>query len=347
MKSIINNKNYQILIVEDNAGDFTLIQDYLEEKFLSAKISWVKNFKQAKTLLIDTEYKIDIVLLDLTLPDKSGEELINELIPLCHDVPLIILTGYSDIEFGARSLSLGVSDYLIKDELDPVLLYKSILYNIERKKSQIQLEASEKNYSDLFHLSPLPMWVYDTETLRFLDVNIAAERHYGYTLQEFLGMTISDIRPKEDIPKMLERVTTLNQNEPTLSSGTYRHKKKNGNIIHVDIQSNTIPFQDTLGRIILAHDITERFAYIEAIEKQNEKLKEIAWIQSHVVRAPLARIIGLIDLIKNEGFNEGSDNEKLFEYLLNSAEELDIIIRDISKKAEEIKLDIQKNAKKT
>ena len=341
MKNIIDKRNYQILVVEDNIGDYTLIQDYLEERFLSSKISWVKNFKEAKAYLTDTDCKSDIVLLDLTLPDKSGEELINEITPLCHDVALIILTGYSDIEFGAKALSLGASDYLIKDELDPATLYKSILYNIERKKSQTQLEISEKRYNDLFHLSPIPMWVYDIETLRFLDVNIAAERHYGYTLQEFLGMTISDIRPKEDIPLMLERVKTLNENKPTFSVGTYRHKKKNGDLIHVDIQSNTLPFQNTTGRIILANDVTERFAYIEAIEKQNEKLKEIAWIQSHVVRAPLARIIGLIDLIKNEGFDERSDNEKLFGYLLNSAEELDTIIRDISNKAEEIKLQFQ------
>jgi PAS domain S-box-containing protein len=347
MRNSIDKRDYQILIIEDNVGDFTLIQDYLEERFLSPKISWVRNFKEAKTVLLHIECKIDIVLLDLTLPDKSGEELINEITLLCHEVPVIVLTGYSDVNFGIKSLSLGVSDYLIKDELDAALLYKSILYNLERKKTQIQLEASEKNYSDLFHLSPLPMWVYDTETLRFLDVNIAAERHYGYTLQEFLGMTISDIRPKEDVPLMLERVKALNEKEATFSAGTYRHKKKNGTIIHVDIQSNTIPFQDTMGRIILANDITERFTYIEAIEKQNEKLKEIAWIQSHVVRAPLARIIGLIDLIKNEGFDEDSENEKLFGYLLNSAEELDAIIRDISKKAEEIKLEIQKNAKTT
>jgi len=293
-------KALEILIIEDNAGDFMLIQEYLEEEFSALKISWAKNFKEAKAFLTNTESHCDVVLLDLTLPDKNGEELINETIPFCHDKALVILTGYSDIEFGIKSLSLGVSDYLIKDELDATSLYKNILYNLERKKTQIQLEDSEKRYSDLFHLSPIPMWVYDIETLRFLDVNMAAEAHYGYTLQEFLSMTISDIRPKEDIPAMMQRVEDLNKMGPIHSQGTYRHKKKNGDIIHVDIQSNTIPFQGTTGRIILATDITERFTYIEAIEKQNEKLKEIAWIQSHVVRAPLAKIMGLVDLIKTE-----------------------------------------------
>ena len=335
------------MVVEDNAGDFTLIQDYIEERFLSPNISWARSFAEASELLINPSIKNDIILLDLTLPDKSGETLINEMLPICQEAPLVILTGYSDIEFGAKSLSLGVSDYLIKDELDSAFLYKSVLYSIERKKAQTQVENSEKRYNDLFHLSPIPMWVYDTETLRFLDVNLSAERHYGYSLQEFLSMTISDIRPEEDIPLMMERVKMLNENAPTFSVGTFRHKKKNGDIIHVDIQSNTIPFQNSVGRIILANDVTERFAYIEAIEKQNEKLKEIAWIQSHVVRAPLARIIGIVDLIKNEGFHDSADNRKLFGYLLNSADELDTIVRNISKKAEQINLEIQNNAKST
>lgn len=337
-----DNRALELLIIEDNAGDFMLIQEYLEEQFSDLKISWAKNFKEAKVFLTNTEYHCDLVLLDLTLPDKSGEDLIHEVLPFCHNKVLIILTGYSDIEFGIKSLSLGVSDYLIKDELDTTSLYKNILYNLERKKSQIQLEESEKRYSDLFHLSPIPMWVYDTKTLRFLDVNAAAVAHYGFTLQEFLSMSISDIRPEEDIPSMIQRVENLNNREPVFSQGTYRHKKKNGDIIHVDIQSNTIPFQGVVGRIILANDITERFAYIEAIEKQNEKLREIAWIQSHVVRAPLAKIMGLIELIKNNGLDDSDqDYDKIHEYILTSADELDMIIRDIANKSEEIKPNTQ------
>ncbi len=234
---------------------------------------------------------------------------------------------------------MGISDYLIKDELDANTLYKSIVYNIERKKTLSQLETSEKRYSDLFHLSPQPMWVYDIETLRFLDVNLAAEKHYGYSLQEFLGMTIKDIRPSEDIPILIKELEILNKKEEIRSSGPYKHQKKNGEIIYVEIQSNTLSFQNTVGRIILANDVTERNAYVEAIEKQNEKLKEIAWIQSHVVRAPLSRMMGLIDIIKNYRIDD-IENEELLNYLLVSAEELDNVIKDISKKAETINLDI-------
>jgi PAS domain S-box-containing protein len=340
MKIIKDNRHYQITIVEDNPGDYTLIEDYLEEKFLSTKIYWAKNYKEAKAIIADETIKSDLMLLDISLPDKSGEELIIEMSNYCHDIPLIVLTGYSDIPFALKSLSLGVSDYLIKDELDAKVLYKSIIYNIERKKTSLQLATSEKRYSDLFHLSPQPMWVYDTESLRFLDVNLAAEKHYGYTLQEFLGMTIKDIRPVEDIPELIKRVEFFNEKATTQSGGIYKHQKKNGEIIYVEIQSNTLPFQNTTGRIILANDVTERITYVEHIEKQNLKLKEIAWIQSHVVRAPLARMMNLIDIIKNYGIDE-DENEKLLNYLVVSAEELDSIIKDISEKAAAINLEIQ------
>lgn len=342
MKTTKENKTYQIVVVEDNAGDYTLIEDYLQEKFLAPKIYWAKNFKEAKALVTDATLKSDVLLLDLSLPDKSGEELITEMTLFCNAIPMIVLTGYSDTNFAVKSLSLGVSDYLIKDELDANSLYTTIIYNIERKKTLLQLETSEKRYNDLFHLSPQPMWVYDTESLRFLDVNVAAEKHYGYSLQEFLGMTTNDLRPIEEIQQLIKSVEVLHEEPETRNIGIYKHQKKNGDIIFVEIKSNTIPFQNTTSRIILAIDVTERITYIEQIEKQNQKLKEIAWIQSHVVRAPLARIMGLTNIIKNYGIDE-TDSEDLISLLLTSAEELDVIIKDITKKSEALQLDEKKH----
>ena len=130
----------------------------------------------------------------------------------------------------------------------------------------------------------------------------------------------------------------LNANSPTTSQGSYRHKRKNGEVFFVDIQSNTIFFQGVMARIILANDVTDRFTYIEAIEKQNKKLKEIAWIQSHVVRAPLARIMGLVELMKHQGFGN-PDSEELYDHLLTSAIEFDEIIKEITDKSEQLKLE--------
>ncbi len=330
-----DNGFFKILVIEDNPGDFALIEDYLREMIENPVIKQAKTYKDANLQLCASGNRCDVILLDLTLPDKSGTTLITEIIAQCPDVPVIVLTGYADVSFGIKSLSLGVADYLLKDELSPSLLYKSIVYSIERKKTLLRLEDSEKKYSDLFHLSPQPMWVYDEESLRFLYVNTAAINHYGYSKEEFLAMTIKDIRPEDDIAAMEEEVNFKKQNLVEYFHGTFRHKKKNGQLIYVDIQSNLMQYDGRKARLILAMDITENFIHVAAIEKQNKKLKEIAWIQSHVVRAPVARMMGIANLVK-ELKSTSAEGEQLLEYMVSSCNELDVIIRDIANKSNQI-----------
>ncbi|WP_159473927.1 PAS domain S-box protein [Dyadobacter sp. 3J3] len=326
-----DKNRYKILVIEDNAGDFALIEDFLDEQISSPEIFQAKNFKEGRSLLVEEKLPVNVILLDLSLPDKSGENLIMEIVALSAGIPIIVLTGYPDISFSVKSLSLGVSDYLLKDELSASNLYKSILYSIERKKKSAELEESEKRYSDLFQLSPQPMWVYDLETLQFMNVNDAAIRHYGYNLEEFLEMTISDIRPVEDLNQVEESLNQTRRQSTFHYNGISRHRKKNGEIIQAEIQSNVIYINGKKARVVLVNDITERLHYIEAIERQNQKLQEIAWLQSHVVRAPVARLMGIVDLIKNYHHSE-NEKKELLDHMLISANELDGIIRDIANK---------------
>lgn len=329
-----DNAAYRILVIEDNPGDALLIQDYLQEMISSPKIQHAKNFLTAKKILEDADMQFDIVFLDLTLPDHSGEDLIKDVVVRSKESPVIVLTGLSDFEFSVRSIRLGISDYLLKDDLNPSVLHKSVLYNLERRKSVSELQESEKRYSDLFHLSPEPMWVYDLETYDFLDVNEAARQHYGYSEAEFLGMKITQIRPESEVQALINTIKTRSASPEKFSRGIYMHKKKNGEIITVDVHSNRITFKGRRAEVILANDITERLNYIRAIEEQNEKLKEIAWFQSHVVRAPLARIMGLIDLLRE---TDDIDKSRVLDYIVKSADELDEIIRNIIQKSAEVK----------
>jgi signal transduction histidine kinase len=124
-----------VLVVEDNAGDQLLIADYLEEMVSDARMRFADSFKGSKKILEDAEPDaFDVILLDLSLPDHSGEELIRDMLHLSHGIPIVVLTGNTDIRFSLRSLSLGISDYLLKDEISPNSLFKSVLYAIERKR---------------------------------------------------------------------------------------------------------------------------------------------------------------------------------------------------------------------
>ncbi|TZF84572.1 PAS domain S-box protein [Pedobacter sp. BS3] len=208
----------------------------------------------------------------------------------------------------------------------------------ERAKKVLELAESEKRYSDLFHSSPQPMWVYDLDTYMFLDVNTAAIKQYGYSREEFLSMDVLAIRPPEERQKMLDAIgLSKKQQSGIFYHGVYVHRKKSGELIHVDIQTNPLPYKGRNASVVLATNITERLNYIRAIEKQNARLQEIGWIQSHVVRAPLARIMGLIDILKN---CRGTDinQDELLQHILVSALEMDTIIKDIVSRAEQIEL---------
>ncbi|RYE39284.1 MAG: PAS domain S-box protein, partial [Sphingobacteriales bacterium] len=168
------------------------------------------------------------------------------------------------------------------------------------REAKAELEESEKRYSELFHLSPLPMWVYDFETLNFLDVNQTAITNYGYSKREFLSMNIRDIRPPEEIAKLENTLRKTRKREGAIFRGTFRHKKKDGELIQVDIKSNTIIYKGRKAKVIIATDITERLKQFQAIEIRNEKLREVAWIQSHKVRAPLAKLMGLVQMLSTK-----------------------------------------------
>lgn len=315
-----------------------MITDYLEEEIISPIIHTAESFEKGASMLRENLESLDIILLDLSLPDLKGETLIQEMLSLSEGIPIIILTGYTNFEFAVKAISMGASDYLLKDTLNGPVLHKSIVYNIERNKYLLQIKESEQRYSDLFHFSPLPMWVYDLDSLYFLDVNEAAIRYYGYSYDEFLGLTILDIRPEEEIHKVKSAVAESKERNSSFSQGEYIHRKKDGTEIIVDIQSNTIPYKDGKARIVLASDITERYKYIRAIEKQNKKLREIAWTQSHVVRAPLSRIMGLIRLLELDAAKPG-ETKDILKNIKTSARELDEVIREIVKKSDHFKIE--------
>lgn len=108
-------------------------------------------------------------------------------------------------------------------------------------------------YLSLFALNPEPMWVYDVETLRILDVNEAALQRYGYSHDEFLALTLKDLRPPEDVPKFLELLPDTPNSDRT---GPWRHLLQNGTVIQVLITSHSVSFRDRSARLVMAESLT-------------------------------------------------------------------------------------------
>ena len=327
---------------------------------------------------------------------------------------------------------------------------------------QITIYTKDKlreNYMRIFDSSPIPMWVFDTETLQFLAVNDTAVIQYGYTKEEFMKATILMLRPKEYHQEISELVIS-NKDEIKFKKGQVLHMTKNGEALLVNIESRLLTYKGRNAKLILAtnitaqvkaeadnfkstlkikqseanlqaifnstaegfllldenyhiisfnekaaravflnknnstfvagksifeyvqdlhqtqlrenlghadlgalveyeleyefddrklwmhytimpvyqdgvrkgicingRDVTEYKTYVQTIELQNAKLRDISWTQSHMVRAPLARIMGLNFLIRTSG--DALEREKLLDYLKLSCNELDNVIRKI------------------
>ena len=146
-----------------------------------------------------------------------------------------------------------------------------------KKKSQ---KESPNRYKDFFDYNPFPLWIYDKESMRFLEVNSAAILHYGYSREEFLSMTLKDIRPPEDIPLFLN----FYNNKKEISGpdreyfilGLWRHLKKNGEIIYAETKRMDIRFGETSAGIVIVKDVTEQTKAQKSLRESEERFRLLA-----------------------------------------------------------------------
>ncbi|MCL7488816.1 MAG: PAS domain S-box protein [Desulfobulbaceae bacterium] len=155
----------------------------------------------------------------------------------------------------------------------PLYLITTVVDITEHKRAEEELRRSEARYRELFESNPHPMWIYDIETLSFLAVNTAAVAHYGYSREKFLAMTIKDIRPPEDVPRLIEKVAGIRGE--LHDSGTWHHRREDGSIIDVEITSHALQHNDRPARLILAHDVTERKQAEEALARSEKKFRSL------------------------------------------------------------------------
>ncbi len=452
-----------LLIIEDNLGDAILLEEYLSEITTGTTIERASTFAEAKRFLT-SGVSFDAMFLDLSLPDNSGKNLVNDIIQLAQLTPVIVLTGYSDEKFGIETLSLGVSDYLIKDNLTLSQLSKSLTYSIERKRIEKKLIHSNERYEILAKATSDTIWDWNIGKKKIVS-NQGITRVFGYKEEEVLdsemwwrekihpddyghltktlaanfkkgipifqleyrfrcadgsykyvldrGYMILDANNKpvrmigamqditlkkeeEEKMRLLESVITnatdailiadtaggdntiIYVNEAFIKMTGYPseeliganpqaflgselddeemqkleeslntwqscnlvlvNKKKDGKKYWANV--SVTPVSDAKGGfthwIYIQRDVSDRKSYLQSIEEQNKRLKEIAWMQSHIVRAPLARIMGLASLLSEQGNTSEMDNLPLIESISSSAVELDKIIRQIVQKTENV-----------
>ncbi|RVU45955.1 PAS domain S-box protein [Rubrivivax rivuli] len=200
----------------------------------------------------------------------------------------------------------------------------------ERKQAEAALSGSEQRYRELFDSNPQPMWVFDVETYAFLAVNLAAIRQYGYSRDEFLAMTILDIRPPEEAVRL--RRYLAGEGSSRQDEMRWVHRRKGGSLMQVEIKSSSLDYGNRPSRLVLATDVTarelakaERIRLNAELERHRHHLEELVVSRtaeltaarqqaeeanraksaflanmSHEIRTPLNAIVGLNHLIRRE-----------------------------------------------
>lgn len=245
-----------ILILEDERADAELCQRILRQGNIAGTIDVAESSHDFMDLVLSRPY--DVVLTDFRLPDWNGLDALYWLRSIGRETPVILVTGTLDDEVAIRCIKAGISDYVLKEHLErlPHAVQRVVQEDrlrAQRDKAEAELRASEERYRLLFNANPHPMWVFDRETLRFLMVNEAATRHYGYTHREFLSMTLLEIRPPEEAEKFLAAVRAGNA---VHDRQLFKHRRKDGTLIDVEISSQAIAFRAIEGVLALAHDVT-------------------------------------------------------------------------------------------
>mgnify|MGYP002619801116 FL=1 len=250
----------KILLLEDNPDDALMVQRLLQKSHPDWQCRHATN-KQSYLEALDS-YTPDVILSDNNLPQFAGTDALRVIQERNLFIPFILVTGAVSDEFAANIIKLGADDYVLKDRLTrlPAAIEAAVKQReIERQRREAvqNLIDSEKKYRSIFTKSPLPNWIFDCDTLEFLEVNEAAIRHYGYSEEEFLSMSVLDIRPPEDRDKLIEDLKKI-QTDPDVRRGNWRHVRKNGEIIIVEITAHGIPYKGRNARMVTVHDVTEQ-----------------------------------------------------------------------------------------
>jgi len=284
----------KVLLIEDNPGDARLIAEMLGEgkwKFaletsglLSAGMDRVK------------KNELDLVLLDLNLPDSQGLDTFVKAREKCAGVPIIVLTGTGDEEMALEAVRLGAQDYLVKGQVSPEVLVPAIRYAIERKKNEDALRESEERFQTLFDNAGDAIFIHDLEGC-FLEANHEACERLGYSREELLKMAAADIDTPEWAALTAGRVEELRKKGHVISESI--HVAKDGKRIPVEVNSRIVQFAGRPAVLASARDVTARRA-LEHQLNQAVKMEAVGLLAGGVAHdfnnnlTPIFAVCGLL-----------------------------------------------------
>ena len=270
------SKAIRLLVVEDSEDDAKLVIRMLRRGGFDAQHERVETAAAMEAALRRQSW--DAVISDYNMPGFSGLDALRILRSTGFDIPFILISGAVGEEIAVDAMKAGANDYIVKMNLSRLSLVlkrelQEAAIRAEHRQAECALVESDQRYREMFSTNPHSMWVYDPETLRFLSVNDAAVARYGWSREEFLAMTITDIRPAGEVQRALSQVARA-RNQEIIEASVWKHRKKNGTILDVEISSHVIDFDGRSARVVFAHDVTDRMAAERKLFENEAELRQ-------------------------------------------------------------------------
>jgi PAS domain S-box-containing protein len=314
-----------VLLVEDDEDDFVITRDLLAGQSRTRfDLEWIASYEAARHAIQERPY--DVYLIDYRLGEFTGLDLVREAFPDGRDAPVIILTAYGDYEVDLEAAALGVTDFLVKDQLDTALLERSIRYAVRHQATLAELRESRERFTRAFNDAAIGMAVTSAEQDslgRFLEVNGTLCELTGYSEGELLKKTFADITHPDDRAQDLLGAEQLLAGELQKYQTEKRYVRADGKTVWIVMTASLVRDADQQPLYFLSQmlDVTER--------RRAEKLKdEFFALVSHELRTPLTSMIGYLELLLRGDVNE-ADHRRCVEVSLRNTHRLNRLVDDL------------------
>ncbi len=334
------NSSINILLIEDNPGDLNLIKVYLRESSVKHELIHAANFFEGTEEIKNKA--IDLVLLDLTLPDSSGFKTLSTFLEKFSRIPVIVLTGINNEIVGNQSIKAGAQDFLVKGQFDGKLLGRSIRYSLQRFKTQLKLEEtarnleiSEKRNVEAQEMAHFGNWEVDivSNEMKWTD---EIYRVFGFqpgsikpTLSDYINYAHIEDRPKvEEFFQTAAKDGKLHNIEHRIiiDGRTIKHIALQAKVYHEEINNKIL----LVGSIqdITERKLSEQLIIEKNISSKSSKIKEeaLADMGFHI-RTPLSSIVNLLFLLENN--NANAQQTEYIDGLKTSVDDLSIMINNL------------------
>ena len=276
----VDGEKIRILLIEDNPGDARLIREMLAAKE-SASFDLEHADRLSTGLARLARGGIDVILLDLSLPDSQGLDGLNKICAQAPEAPVVVLSGLSDEAVAVNAVHEGAQDYLVKGSVDSALLVRSLRYAIERQHLRVALRESESRYRLLADNATDVIWTANMKW-QITHVSPSIKRLLGYTVEEMKRLAIKDILTPDSLKQagklirnQMDIMTPRSQHPPM--SLTLEHVRKDGSTLWAEVMLSFLWDKDGKLREVLgvSRDITERKKAEEALRESEEELQAI------------------------------------------------------------------------